>query len=65
MSEPELKPCPFCGGKAKVVACNNRLARVICSVCGKSGSCVVCEDKMFQNVAELLTELWNRRMTDE
>lgn len=57
----QLKPCPFCGEKAKVIACNNRLARIICSVCGTSSSYVVCEGKTLQNVAELLTELWNRR----
>jgi len=33
MSEPQLKPCPFCGGKAKLIKNPSGQYSVICQQC--------------------------------
>ena len=59
----ELKPCPFCGGKARIIAddpfdgyqgnCTVYLAR-----------CVVCGAEISGGKHEKAIEAWNRRTDD-
>ena len=67
----ELKPCPFCGGKAVIVVnYSERLPthRVKCVVCNaQMGTHHVCYDgrgtRFFQNDEEAINA-WNRRVTE-
>lgn len=55
----ELKPCPFCGGRA-FIAENEELEFlpwVICSDCG-------CETNCFRTVEEAI-KAWNRRTNEQ
>ena len=61
MSNTELKPCPFCGGKAKTAYAINDYNRwgVYCKHCGCS---VEIEDwKGVEDTEENAVEAWNRR----
>lgn len=58
----ELKPCPFCGGKAHLFV--NDGVRVICPACGASSKILV--DAMgvkgvAGNATKAVIEAWNRR----
>lgn len=58
----ELKPCPFCGGKAHLFV--NDGVRVICPACGASTKILV--DAMSVkgvagNATKAVIEAWNRR----
>lgn len=72
----ELKPCPFCGGKAKLVMVRSINAEyVIKSKCSKcyaetEGYCpnLKDEDKAISIIfecIELATKAWNRRVGNE
>lgn len=50
--EPELKPCPFCGGEATVIEC--------ASYCVRCNTCET-ESKWFPYGKEAI-EAWNRRV---
>ena len=63
----ELKPCPFCGGKAELVnyGLTGKLKVVQCSDCGA-------RTRIQANVfdpdikrGESIIEAWNRRVSDE
>lgn len=59
----ELKPCPFCGGEAKVKAYSNGYNiwfRVMCDDCG------VAQDGIRNGYygEEQAIEAWNRRVHD-
>jgi Lar family restriction alleviation protein len=60
--EPELKPCPFCGGEAKVTGQEfpawspNKAARVVCC----NPECAGTTGRYFRSFAEAITA-WNRR----
>ena len=55
MTEPELKPCPFCGGKAKLMDAPD--VWVECTSCGaQSRMCAMPETAL---------ERWNVRVTEE
>ena len=59
MADTKLKPCPFCGGEAEVVA-NEYFADVSC----KDGECRGFTDYLtFKKKSEAI-EAWNRRATD-
>ena len=65
MSE-ELKPCPFCGGKA-VIHVNDGV-RVVCTKCGVSTQ--ICADRYANGkptgrAVGRVIEMWNRRANDE
>ena len=51
----ELKPCPFCGGEARLVHCMNAPCRVVCEECGCGTRWFACDDR------EHAIEEWNRR----
>ena len=64
MSE-ELKPCPFCGGKA-VIHVNDGV-RVVCTKCGVSTQ--ICVDTYASGqptggAVGRVIEMWNRRAND-
>lgn len=51
----ELKPCPFCGGEAKVIE-SKGLYWVACMKCCASADVIDDRDKAI--------EAWNRRVSD-
>lgn len=61
MKTPDLKPCPFCGGKAKqdefYDECYLTAWSVFCDYCGA-------EIKSIAGIENAI-EAWNRRASDE
>ena len=72
MQEVELKPCPFCGGKAVVKATTKRIGFVIWCECEKcyaktEGYCPNIENEntsitSIERCKNDAIELWNRRV---
>lgn len=64
---PQLKPCPFCGGKAKFENCGDpgKFADwdVVCTECGILALCPGEEPGMVTTKEEA-AKAWNRRMDD-
>ena len=56
---PELKPCPFCGGKARLFV--NGGVRVLCSKCYASTKILTDELEYSSNAVETVIVEWNRR----
>ena len=63
MADRELKPCPFCGGKAKYI-CSMPYNAVKCTKCGTLGKTVVDSYEQQDGKAEAI-EAWNRRAEDD
>ncbi|NBH15594.1 restriction alleviation protein, Lar family [Lachnospiraceae bacterium] len=63
MNETELKPCPFCGGKAVLHVRNG--VRVVCKDCG-TGTIVLVDGesqgKPTSGAIESVIEKWNKRV---
>lgn len=56
----ELKSCPFCGGKARLLV--NDGVRVICSKC-YAGTMIQRDSvERESNSVEMVVEAWNRRV---
>lgn len=53
----KLKPCPFCGGEAKIYGKREGLPWVACKSCIGQTAC--CDTK------EEAIEAWNRRMKED
>ena len=53
----ELKPCPFCGGKAKVIKTYEGMRWVVCDDC-------LCETDLFNTDVKAINA-WNRRADNE
>ena len=55
----DLKPCPFCGSKARLFV--NGGVRVICSKC-HVGTMILTDNMEYEsNAVETVIEAWNRR----
>ena len=62
----ELKPCPFCGSKARIRKFKNYTYAVVCSKCGAKGTTVGLakwNDSVFIPQGKAI-EAWNRRVSD-
>lgn len=59
---PELKPCPFCGGEAKI----NRIVNTFYQYARYFSSCTRCsaESKVFETEQEAIKS-WNTRAYEE
>ena len=55
----ELKPCPFCGGKARLFVSNG--VRVLCPKCGATTRILVDGERVETNAVENVIKSWNRR----
>lgn len=55
----ELKPCPFCGGKARLFV--NGGVRVVCTRCYVSTMVLKDELDFSTSAVESSVEAWNRR----
>ena len=66
MSETKLKPCPFCGGAAKISTkvfdCIADTAIVYCEICGAQTEEVTAS--VHYCAEEKAAEIWNRRTDD-
>lgn len=59
----ELKPCPFCGGKARLFVSNG--VRVICHKCGATTRILVDSERVETNAVENVIKSWNRRKNND
>lgn len=57
----ELKPCPFCGGKAIVYYPTHNTVAILCSTWKCGAMISMCDARNIDKVAER----WNRRANDE
>ncbi len=68
LPQPQLKPCPFCGGKGKLIL-DECMTIVPCKVKCQNVSCGA-EIKRFcrgdiEKIKNHLIEAWNRRVGDD
>ena len=62
----ELKPCPFCGGEARLYV--NDGVRVMCPKCRATSKILVDDYNGFDiktNAVRDVIDAWNRRTNDE
>ena len=59
----ELKPCPFCGEKARLLVSN--CVRVLCTKCGVTTRILVDSERVGTSAVEDVIKAWNRRADDE
>ena len=55
----KLKPCPFCGGKAKIVDVSGGWCAVVCDKCEATSKCIVYSGAYAAEAAAI--KAWNRR----
>lgn len=55
----ELKPCPFCGKKARLLVSNG--VRVLCTKCGATTRILVDSERIETSAVEDVIKAWNRR----
>lgn len=65
MSE-QLKPCPFCGGEAKIYMEHKKIGLTLWGQCTKcyaktSGYCPIDDLESFEKCKKLAITAWNRR----
>lgn len=64
MNDKELKPCPFCGGEARIVQEYDAMIGETFYFC----ECINCTGTILYgkfNKKEYAIEAWNRRVNDE
>ena len=59
----ELKPCPFCGGEARLFV--NDGVRVLCAKCRASSKILVDSECYKTSAVEKVIEAWNRRVNND
>lgn len=59
----ELKPCPFCGGKARLFVSTG--VRVLCTKCSATTRILVDSERVATSAIEDVIKAWNRRTNDE
>ena len=59
----ELKPCPFCGGKARLFVSNG--VRVLCPECGATTRILVDSERIETSAVEDVIKAWNRRKNND
>jgi Lar family restriction alleviation protein len=59
----ELKPCPFCGGKARLFVSNG--VRVLCPDCGATTRILVDSERVETSAVEDVIKAWNRRASND
>jgi Lar family restriction alleviation protein len=65
MTMAELKPCPFCGGKAVVYKENgDEMVSIACSECN-CGTAYISGASSTEKKIEIAVQDWNRRFDDE
>lgn len=57
----ELKPCPFCGGKARLFVSNG--VRVLCTKCGATTWTAADSERVGTSAVEDVVKAWNRWKT--
>lgn len=63
----ELKPCPFCGGKAEKKGqsyTGENYVFILCSRCGASGPIMTTKQPRIKDEDNPAIEAWNRRVTE-
>ena len=63
MTETKLKPCPFCGGEAKVYI-EDKAVSIGCSKC-LCGTAWMNGASTTEKKIEVAAQDWNRRITDD
>ena len=63
MEETELKPCPFCGGKATLIKSKTifTFADSFCVSCDEDNDCYVRTRTPFRLSKDEAISIWNRR----
>lgn len=59
----ELKPCPFCGEKARLFVSNG--VRVLCNKCNASSENMADSECYKTSAVEKVIEAWNRRASND
>lgn len=68
MTEPKLKPCPFCGGEAfldVIPPHRHYLVDLPDYEGGATVECTECAAGMMGRTAKEVTEMWNRRTDND
>lgn len=60
----ELKPCPFCGGEARIIENKYNLNNILYGVCCFDGYYHSASVWYFNTIEEAI-ETWNRKANDE
>nr|DAH76866.1 MAG TPA: restriction alleviation protein [Caudoviricetes sp.] len=63
MALDKLKPCPFCGGEARLFVSDG--VRVLCTKCRASSKILVDSECYKTSAVEKVIEAWNRRTNDD
>jgi Lar family restriction alleviation protein len=62
---PELKPCPFCGGEARLVARSFNMRDAECKVaCTRCQVFMVARESNAADSVEVATRTWNERYNE-
>lgn len=62
----ELKPCPFCGGEAKLCETTEREGLTYCGFCFVKCTNCGCRTQMYADYCpDIVKSLWNRRAANE